>query len=353
MCPHAEPIIAAITPCVRACAASGSHSTSMQILPLHAMTRWQAVFFPLLLLTAGITQAQTTAAPQKQDEFTFQFLPPTSTRVTTAYRLQKTRTVEGQPQVKDETESTSEGVFKRVGDGFEYSQKTLAVSMQRNGSPVNDPLLGLLAEVRPTFTISAEGAATQITGFANVEALVKSRMPPQVAAALAPVLNEAALVGRERAEWNARYADFAGGKFRIGDSIDVEAPQPLPTGETLMYTIRTTFPRWEPCPAGRCIRLEQVYESDAAALLRLSAGVVQTLAAAASAPASAVPVPEPAKSAARVSGSLSRLIDPGTMLIYSERVERVLTMQLQVPGKGMVPVTQQEVRTYAHSYGRQ
>jgi hypothetical protein len=307
----------------------------------------------LLLLSAlllpGAVLAQGSAASPPA-EFVFRFNPPDGTRVITTYTLQRTRTIDGQPPVRDEVEAKSEGIFKRAGTGFEFAQRTLSSAMRRNGSLVDDPVISLLAQVPFTSIISAEGELTDARGFEKVEALVTSRLTAQVAAALAPVLSQAALAGRAKAEWNARYADFAGAKLKIGDVIDAQEPQPLPTGGTLIYTVRTTFPRWEPCPAGYCVRIEQRYESDAKAIAELATSLSRNLVAAASAPASASVSAE--SSGARVSGSLSRVIDPNTMLIYSEQVERTLTMHMQIPGKGLKPVTQHEVRAYRHTYDR-
>lgn len=313
------------------------------------MSRHLSVFPLTFLFMSSIAFAQEGIGPNS-DEFVFRFDPPNGTRVTTVYTLQRTRTIEGQPQVRDESESKSEGYFTKVGDGFEFAQKTLSSSMRRNGSPVDDPISGLLAQVPFTSIISADGALTEIKGFAEVESLVKSKLPPQLAEALAPVLSESALVNRGRSEWNARYADFAGAKMKIGDSIDVQAPQPLPGGGALTYTIRTTFPRWETCPVGRCVRIEQIYESDAAALAQMATGISQRVLAATSAPSSLAVSADAGGS--RVTGSLSRLIDPSTMIIYSERVERTLVMQMQIPGKGPTPVTQHEVRSYSHTYDK-
>ncbi len=167
----------------------------------------------------------------------------------------RARTIEGHAPTRDEAETVTEGRFRRVGDGFEYSPKTISSTMRRNGAAINDPISGLLSNVQVTYVISKGAEATDIRGFAEVEQLVKSTMPAQLAAALAPILNEASLVAQQKAEWNARYSDFADGTFRIGDVIDVQAPQRLPNGETINYTIRTSFPSWEPCPLGTCIRL--------------------------------------------------------------------------------------------------
>ncbi len=304
--------------------------------------------YPLLLLSLvslpSAALAQSAAAPSV---FVMHFLPPDGVKVKMSYRLERTRLVEGQPPVKDVGESSTEGVFKRMGAGFEYAPRTVASTMTRNGSLINDPIVALMSKVPVTYVISAGGEATAIKGYGEVAALLKSTVSPQIAAALAPIVNEAALVGRETAEWNARYSDWADGEFEIGQVIDVEAPQPLPNGETLMYTIRTTIARWEPCPAGQCVRLEQIYESDAAALANIANGVMARVTAATPAAAGLV---VPSSKGARVSGSLTRLIDPKTMLIYAEQVRRTISMSIQVPGKGLLPTTQEEVRTYAYVY---
>ncbi|GAB4060859.1 hypothetical protein [Uliginosibacterium sediminicola] len=295
------------------------------------------------LLVAPLTvMAQGTVAPPS-DTFVFRFQPPEGITVRQTYKLERTRKIEGQASIQDESESQTEGQFRRVGDGFEYSPKTTASAARRNGAAITDPVLGLLSRIQMTYVISKGGEAIDVRGFADVEQLLKSSQPARIAAALAPILNEASLVEQQKIEWNARYADFADGSFRIGDVIDVQAPQKLPNGETILYTIRTSFPGWEPCPAGRCIRLKQIYESDAAELGKLVEGVVGRLSE-----AKATPVQDDRGS--RITGSLSRLIDPKTMLIYSEEMKRSISMRIQVPGQGLWPVVQEETRTYTYAY---
>ena len=307
----------------------------------HSLIVYTAFYVaPLAALAQG-------AVPPPTEQFVFRFQPPDGTRVRQQYKLERARTIEGQLPTKDEAETHTEGTFKRVGEGFEYSAKTSSSTLRRNGTPINDPILGLLSKVQVTYVISRGGEATDVRGFAEVEQLVKTTMPAQMAAALAPVLNEASLVAREKAEWNARYSDFADGTFKLGEVIDVQAPQRLPNGETINYTIRTSFPSWEPCPAGSCIRLRQVYESDAAELAKLVEGVIGSVASAASVPQTA---PKLESGATRITGSLSRLIDPKTMLIYSEQVRRTISMRIQVPGQGLLPTVQEESRTYTYSY---
>lgn len=296
---------------------------------------------------APLTVVAQDAVQPPTKEFVFRFQPPDGTNVRQTYKLERARTIEGQPTTKDEAETVTEGRFRRVGDGFEYSPKTISSTMRRNGAVINDPISGLLSNLKVTYVISKGAEATDIRGFGEVEQMVKSTMPAQMAAALAPILNEASLVAQQKAEWNSRYSDFADGTFKVGDVIDVQAPQRLPNGETINYTIRTSFPTWEPCPAGSCIRLMQIYESDAAELAKLIEGIVGSVANAASAPQIA---PKVEKGATRITGSLSRLIDPKTMLIYSEQVKRTISMRVQVPGQGILPTVQEESRTYTYTY---
>lgn len=295
---------------------------------------------PLAVLAQGAALPQT-------EEFIFRFQPPDGTIVRQTYKFERMRTIEGQPSTRDEAETVTEGRFRRVGDGFEYSPKIISSTLRRNGTAINDPISELLSKVQVIYVISKGAEATEIRGFGEVAQMVKSTMPAQLAAALAPVLNESSLVAQQKAEWNARYSDFADGTFKIGDVIDVQAPQRLPNGETINYTIRTSFPSWEPCPAGTCIRIKQIYESDAAELAKLVDGVVGSVIRSATGSQTA---PKVEKDATRITGSLSRLIDPKTMLIYAEQVKRTISMRVQLPGQGTLPTVQEESRTYTYTY---
>ncbi len=289
------------------------------------------------------------AEPSPQ-EVTFHFAPSDGTRVSQTLRQSRTRVIGDQAQRTDEAEITTSGTFKRVGEVFEYSPKVTAFSVKRNGQPVSDPIMATLANIPTTYVISKGGEATEIRGYSEVESVIKATLPPELAKAVAPLLNEAALAARDKAEWNARYADFAEGTFKIGAVVDAKTPYQLPNGEKIEYTIRTRLPGWTDCPAGRCVRIEQVFESDAQALARLVDGFVNNVAAGVSGTATTRPPLPKAGPTVRISGSMTRIIDPKTMLIYSERMERTVTMPFQIPGQGQVASEQKELRVYTYSY---
>jgi len=287
-------------------------------------------------------------AAEPPTTFTFHFAPPDGTSVSQEYRLVRERSIGEQTPQRDEAVAKSSGVFRKEGGLYLYSTKTDANVLRRNGQPINDPVSALLANTTITYVISPDGEAQEIQGFADVETAARKSLPPAIAASLTPVLSEASLVTREKAEWNSRYSDFANGTFSIGDIIDVKVPYQLPNGTAIEYVIRTSFPRWEACPAGSCVRIEMIYESDAAALQSLVKDVVANVSSAAG-----VALPkqsfQPVLSS-RITGSASRLIDPKTMLIYAEQVSRTISMPVDIPGQGRVPTIQREERTYKYTY---
>jgi hypothetical protein len=161
---------------------------------------------------------------------------------------------------------------------------------------------------------------------------------------LSSVLNEETLKKRDAAEWNGQIGKFIGRTVSLGDSWASVDSFPLPSGEIIAFYSVTRFPEQAKCGDRDCLKLQFNYNSDASALSRL---VNQNLAKLLGLPADSLP---PTPSAAKISGFGERLIDPHTMLIYSETVERTLTAKTNMPGQGDVDMTQTEKREYKYDY---
>lgn len=292
----------------------------------------------LALAVAGASVAL--ADDEAASTFTFRFAPPDGQHVLVAATTTRERLLDGQLQATEVSESTTDGRFRKVAGGYEYATRLDEATMTRNGQPVSDPLTPQLLGLDVTYLVGGDGQLLGVRGFDVLEKRVLKALPPQMVPALAPLVSAAALTGREQAEWNARYADFADGEFAIGDVIDVKAPYALPDGSSIEYVIRTRFPGYVACPAGRCVKVEQVYESDAQALAAMVMGMTQAVA----------PDEAPHVGGVRITGSLVRIIDPATMRIYSERLQRTLHMPLQVPGRGAVASMVRERREYGYTY---
>jgi len=60
--------------------------------------------------------------------------------------------------------------------------------------------------------------------------------------------------------------------------------------------------------------------------------------------------PAPTLEAGRVSGAATWLIDPKTMLIHAETMTRTMWLEMEVPGKGKVPMVMKDERRYEFTY---
>jgi len=295
-----------------------------------------------LLVWTTAAWADDADGPKK---ISFRFAPPDGTELVQTLRTTRENELEGLGRQADQHAAETEITYRHSEDGTVMTSKLLSIETTRNGKQVKDPVSELLKATVITYRIDGDGQVEEITGFGSLVTMVEEAFPPEVAKVLAPMLDEQAVVAREKAEWNSTVGDFAGADVAIGDVLETEVPFTLPDGESLVYFARTSFPRMEACPAGSCVRVEVLYDSDAAALDRLATRAAAGIAAAASDEAVAV-----SPSGIRLSGSTTRLIDPSTMLIYEETRERTTKMSVEVPGRGSIPSTMKETRRYTFSY---
>lgn len=63
------------------------------------------------------------------------------------------------------------------------------------------------------------------------------------------------------------------------------------------------------------------------------------------------PTPTLADDQTTIRGKVIRLIDPTTMLIHREQNSRIISMNMEVPGKGLIPGTLTETRVYVGKFG--
>lgn len=290
-----------------------------------------------LMLAPGLALAVAPVRPPSA--IVFRFAPPDGTRVTQTYTQTQQRLADGQLLASEESHSVLQGEYRKVNGAYEYTQRLKSRVEQRDGKPVVNMVTPLQAQIDFVYVVGADGRLRDVRGYQRLETMVREGLPPDLAAPLAPLLNPATLVARDRTEWDGRYAAFAGGEYAVGDVVESRGSYPLPTGGALDYTLITRFPAWAPCPIGMCARVEQFFESDPKAV----ADIVNGVAPAAGATPAAVKTP-------RVTGTLQRLVDPATMRVFSERVERTLWLPTQTPAPGKTGTALREIRVYEFSY---
>lgn len=234
---------------------------------------------------------------------TFRFAPADGTSYVLEAAIRQTRSLAGLGSQSSVTVSRTQITVARSATGFRLTSKPLSVKVVRDGQEVDDPLMGVLQEARLVYVVDADGKLVAVEGFAPVVERLNGRLSEEEARAMAPVLNEQALVARERVEWEGRYGDFIGKSFAEKDVWKGSAPLTLPDGKRAEYRLETSFGAPRACGEKSCVEVRTAYDEN------VELGGL------------------------RVSGAIRRVIEPDTMQIHSEHASHKLEWMTQVPGR--------------------
>ena len=287
-----------------------------------------------LVLSGGYGRAQS-------EPIKFEFNPPDGA----IYEQTSTRTrileTPSGPRT-DVSETKSRETVSKTGDGFAIKSKFIHSTISRNGQPIANPISAAMEGLEVTFTVGKDGQLREIKGFSGIIDAVKSKFPGPVAQMMIPLFNEDSLVQRERAEWEGRYAAFVGKSAEIGDVWVGEDDYPLPTGGTAKFYSATTFDSIVDCGGKKCVLIKFVHDTSSEDLAKLVGEVADGLAQAAGAGSGVVQL----TSGVEINGSGERVVDPSTMIIQSERIERTIKLEMDIAGQGPQPATMHEIREY-------
>jgi hypothetical protein len=249
------------------------------------------------------------------ESVTFRFAPPDGTTFVQTLVTTKTTEIGSQKQT-DVTRSKVRLRFEKKPQGFLLTGTPLSMTLERNGQAVENPLLDVLSQTVITYRIDPQGKLVAIQGYGDFQDRLFKALPPQAARALSKVVNEEGMVAREKAEWAGRIGDFSGNTLELGASWTATSPFDLPSGEQIQFYTRTDLVGKEKCGARDCVRIRFRYDTDAAALGAVAGKVVQEVAGA------------PVKVGKMgLSGSGERLVDPNTLLVHAETLERTITLE--------------------------
>ena len=304
----------------------------------------QSFLIGLLAISAISTSGQPVQGAESET-VEFRFAPPDGVRFVQTLVTIRMRMIENIGFQHDRSESKTLVSIRRSETGYVVEATLTSIEMTRDGKPASDPIVGLLKDSKITYHVGNDGHVKNVEGFAELSAKLHASYSPDVAKALAPILNEQTMIAREISEWNGRIGDYAGTTATIGSTIDGTAPFTLPNGESMVFHTRTWFAGREPCRSRPCVRVHQQFDTDPDALEDQFSDVR-------TGPRSKM-LREPLTLAAthpRVSGAANRLIDPNTMLIYEEDQERAIRMRIEVPGRGPVNAIVSEDRYYRFDY---
>lgn len=287
------------------------------------------------------------ATSEENEDIKFSFAPGDKTSFIQKLTTTKEKDMAEKGRQLDESISTTKITMTKTKNGWDLLAEPQSISMMRNGQKIDNPILSLLSSAVIKYKLDSDGNIIDVEGYEAFIDGISKQVPPQVFQQLSPVLNVEAMKAKEVAEWNGRIGDYIGAEVEIGDSFAATVPFQLPNGSTINYNVKTNISGVEPCSENKCVRIDQVYDSKADSVAKMSGEMVSNV--------TKVLAPEIEKSnqennTASINGSVKRLIDPSTMLIYTEESVRVISMNMNIPGAGSIPMKMTETRQYEFLY---
>ena len=311
--------------------------------------RWVA--HPSAALAHLLAAALLLPAAALAETVEFRFDPPDGTvRLVTHKRTRVTEM--GSRKDTDVSEGRERWIFGKTENGYTVRSHILSSSISRNGHPIASPMLTAMAGIEVTYTIDGNGQIQSVEGYRALLGNVGKQFPPQLMQMLTPLFDEGGLIRKDKADWQARIGGLAGKKAEIGETWMATEPFALPIGGSAEVHSATRLDGWTESEGRRCMRLRFAYHSDAAELAKLvgkmagSPGGSAAESTAGNTEPDPAAVPQPASSL-KIVGEGERVIDPATMIIYSEKIVRTLTMEADLPGKGLTAIKVVETREYS------
>ena len=247
----------------------------------------------------------------------------------------------------DESLSTAIITITKTESGWDVLAEPKSISMKRDGEEINNPIVNLLSSAVITYKLDSEGNIVDVDGYELFIEGLSEQVTPEVFKQLEPILNIEAMKAKEIAEWNGRIGDYVGAEVQIGDSFVADVPYQIPNGTTINYSVQTNIVALVQCGENKCVRIEQHYDSEADNLAKMTGEVISNV--------YDTVAPDKQKSSsdsntAIIKGDVTRVIDPDTMLVYEEELNRTIAMEIDIPGVGLVPVKTTETRKYEFEY---
>lgn len=279
---------------------------------------YRVVFCTLLASLWLCDVAQATDPDPRPIHFTFS--PNDGLSYTVTITSKRARTI-GAKSVAEDAVVTSNVSMHRTRSGWSVIVRPEDVLFERDGVVIDDPLGRMLANTTVTYRLDREGRLLEVSGFENIEERIVEEVPMAMAGQAGQMFNATFFENRERSEWNSRIGNFIGMHTHIGEMFEHEDTFDLHTGETIHRKSVTTMKTSESCGDRSCVRILATFENT-----------------------------RNTESSTEVRGTVSRLIDPDTMLIYDEATSRTIKIMARVPGIGITPIDMQETRSYDYQY---
>lgn len=282
------------------------------------------------------------ASPINAKEVTLAFKPPDGTTFLQTLTSTKSRSLNGKPDNERAVTAITKGVIKKTQDGYSITQSSLALEKPELMPKEMDPITQIFSELIITYVTDDNGSILEIKGLENFDQRLKEELPQKTYRQMAAFINREALELKLNDEWESKVGNFAG-TWTLGQAEFFESYFPLPNGQEIIYYSTINIAEELTYQDKNCVRIKMMYSTDANKLGDFTSDVLND------ALNEAGKTGDLSSSQYSIEGSAEIIMDPSTMLIYDEVMERTVSMHVEFNGESGI-VSEKELKIYKYEY---
>lgn len=254
----------------------------------------------------------------------FRFAPPEGQELELKVKGWRSMGILGVATVNLTLEGSSHVRVKRLSAwNLEWLETLDGLRVDLDGRDLLPGLSRRVAGTQLRYKVMDDGDLMSVEGFDRFEWLLREAAAERGRTRELEAVSPWEVREREREDWNERIHALVGRPVVLGEVVETSSRIDLGQGVKLAHMVRLTPVEWRPCGDGRCVAVRVEYLADPEATARFIGQSASSLV-----PRSEEIDPTVTIRAIEVAGGGERLIDPATMLVFAENVERKLHLTL-------------------------
>lgn len=267
------------------------------------------------------------------DENVFVFNPKDGFKYKEFVSVDKTiTTLSGGQKSRSKIDLENEVEVSETGKGFEYVVTTVKAQHLVDGVPINNPILDGMVLSPIVYDIAKSGEIRDVRGYDKVLEKALSRMTPQVIEQNKNMLSENNLKAQEMVNWKDKLENVLGRSVEIGSKWADVKNIDLPTGGVSQYYVATKVEGPSECEGvEKCLLISYSFYTD-------KDNMQDYIDSGSTVPELDVKLDKSLNSGGyrveniSISGNGARVVDPKTMIVYSDSSKTLMVMDIFIDG---------------------
>ncbi len=244
------------------------------------------------------------------------------------------------------TASNTQKIVSKPNGNYEVRMTIDSIRSLHNGKPMNNPVVDAMKDAKLVYFVEPPGRATRIEGMNKIADVLRAHFPKKkMTPEIEKTLAGADMEEKELADWNARYAAWNHQYFLPGKSYYGIGTYTLEPGLYIRYGITAKVVGGVSCYEGdsrkNCAKIRFDYSSNDDLIEKGRMASIRE---------AAEFLKKGDVLGGTLEGHLDRVVDPKTLLIYSEKQKKTILFPLSVNEGEEIRVRRIEQTEFSYRY---